>query len=367
MIEELIMNNLLNTSSALYPYPRWIVFQLLEKCNLRCKMCYEWGEQGSYFEKKDLEQLDIKAVKKVIEECHSVKPYFELFGGEPLLYPQVDEVLALIKHYGCDVDIPTNGTLLEKHADMLTEYEPKRIWVSIDGSEEVNDLQRGAGVYKKATSGLRKLYEKREEKGKKNPALGVTMVVTPLNYKTIEQFFLHELDLSILNWVSMEFQLYITESCYEKHSEVVKSEFGVEDALCARGLIRDVNDFIDIDIPELIRQVNNVRDYCQEKGINVIGYPKAMDYDNLSNFYTAKWDKMIDKRNRCSFPWLYVEISANGDVTPCHTFYDYTIGNIYKENILTMWNSDRLSKFRKFTKKNLLPVCTACSRYYSDL
>lgn len=33
-------------------YPRWIVMQLLEECNLRCKMCYEWGLEGPYKSKK---------------------------------------------------------------------------------------------------------------------------------------------------------------------------------------------------------------------------------------------------------------------------------------------------------------------------
>ncbi len=363
----MINNNLTKAKSSIYPYPRWVVFQLLERCNLHCKMCYEWGEEGSYLEKKFLEQLDVGIIKKVISDCREAKPYFELFGGEPLLYPQVDEVLSAIKYYECSVDIPTNGTLLEKYADMLVENESRRIWVSIDGPEEINDTQRGKGVYKKAVAGLRKLYETREERGKKFPMLGVTMVVTPLNYKYVEHFFIDELDTSILSWVSIEFQLYITESCCERYSQIFKSEFGVEDTSCARGLVRNINDFKDIDIPELIRQVNSVRSYCREKGINVIGYPKTMDIDNLKSFYSAGWDRMIDKRSSCSFPWLYVEICANGDVTPCHTFYDYTIGNIYRESILDIWNGERLNRFRKYTRKNLFPVCAACSRYYSDL
>ncbi len=360
-------NNLTKSKSFLYAYPRWVVFQLLERCNLHCKMCYEWGEEGSYFEKKSLEQLDVGIVKKVIEDCREAKPYFELFGGEPLLYPQVEEVLSAIRYYGCNVDIPTNGTLLERHADMLVENEPRRIWVSIDGPEEINDTQRGKGVYKKAVAGIKKLYETREERGKIFPMLGVTMVVTPFNYKYIERFFIEELDTSMLGWVSIEFQLYTTESCFERHTQIFKSEFGVEDTPCARGLIRNINDFNHIDITELIRQVNSVRSYLLEKGINVIGYPKTMDKENLKNFYSAGWDKMIDKRSSCSFPWLYTEICANGDVTPCHTFYDFTIGNIYKESILDIWNGERLSQFRKYTRKNLFPVCTACSRYYSDL
>lgn len=348
-----------------FPYPRWVVFQLLEKCNLR--LCYEWGSGGSYIEKKSLVHLDLNAIKKVIKDCYQAKPYFELFGGEPLLYPWVDEVLSVIKHYNCNVDIPTNGTLLEKHADMLVENEPRRIWVSIDGPEVVNDIQRGEGVYKKAVDGLKKLYETREARGKKYPALGVTMIVTPLNYQYIEQFFIHDFDTSILDWVSIEFQLYTTNSNCEKYLQILKSKFGIDEASCAKGLVRDIEDFSHINIGDLIRQVNAVRSFCKGKGINVIGYPKTMDEVNLRNFYSAAWDKMVDKRSRCSFPWLYLEIDANGDVTPCHTFYDYIVGNIYNQSILDIWNGKSLEEFRKYTKKNLLPICTACSRYYSDL
>ncbi|MCG8501953.1 MAG: SPASM domain-containing protein [Firmicutes bacterium] len=360
-------NHLTGIKSMKFSYPRWIVFQLLEKCNLRCKMCYEWGREGSYFSKKSLEQLDINVIKKVISDCYREKPYFELFGGEPLLYPQIDEVLSVIRHYGCNVDIPTNGTLIEKYAEMLVEHEPRRIWISIDGPEDINDIQRGKGVYKRAVAGIQKLHQVKKERGKELPMIGVTMVVTPLNYRYIEQFFIQDLDASMLDWISIEFQLYTTHTHCEAYERILCSQFGVKEATCARGLVRGCEDFDDINIKELIRQVHSVRAYCKEKHINVIGYPKTMDEENLKHFYSARWDKMLDKRARCSLSWLYVEIGANGDVTPCHTFYDYTVGNVYKESIADIWNGKKLETFRKYIRKNMLPICTACSRYYSDL
>ena len=39
--------------------PSWIVFQLLERCNLRCSMCYEWGDAGAYTERQALAELDV--------------------------------------------------------------------------------------------------------------------------------------------------------------------------------------------------------------------------------------------------------------------------------------------------------------------
>ena len=166
----------------MYEYPKWIVFQLLERCNLKCKMCYEWGENGSYFEKQNLNELDISVVKRVINECSMKNSYFELFGGEPLLYSHFEDVLYEVNKVNATIDIPTNGTLLNQHSDVLIKFPPKRIWVSIDGPEQYNDTQRGKGVFQKAINGIKNVHEKKLKKGSLYPEIGVTMVVTPDNY-----------------------------------------------------------------------------------------------------------------------------------------------------------------------------------------
>ena len=92
--------------------PRCVVLQLVEECNLRCSMCYEWGETGAYHDKRELAVLDLEVARRVIEECAPAKPYFELFGGEPLLYPGLFDVIGWIRDAGCELAFPTNGTLL---------------------------------------------------------------------------------------------------------------------------------------------------------------------------------------------------------------------------------------------------------------
>ena len=75
---------------------------------------------------------------------------------------------------------------------------------------------------------------------------------------------------------------------------------------------------------------------------------------------------MTDWQNRCLFPWIYAEIAASGNVTVCHTFYDLVVGNVNKESLLDIWKSDTLKKIRSHVRKELFPVCTACSRFYAD-
>lgn len=346
--------------------PRWIVFQLLEHCDLRCKMCYEWGGKGSYFEKKGLSRLDINVVKKVIEDCSQVKPYIGLFGGEPLLYPWIEEVLSVARHHGCNVDIPTNGTMLEKLAEMLVETKPRRLWISLDGPEKINDEQRGAGVFKRVTKGMDRLYEVRESRGSDLPKIGITYIVTPLTYKYLEEFFFECIDNTKIDHISIEFQTFTTEERHKQYENVLRTIFGVEGAPIARGIVQNPDSFKGIDFKELERQMNRVKKHCEENNIYFISYPKTILKENHRSYFEAKWDKMTDKRTNCAFPWIYTEINARGDVTSCHTLYDLTFGNVNEKSILKIWNSMEYDRFRQYLRKGLLPICTGCARYYSD-
>lgn len=347
-------------------HPKWIVIQLEERCNLRCKMCYEWGENGSYFGKEKLVSLDYPVIERAVKSLLPGKPFFGLFGGEPLLYPHIGELIKLIKDGGCKVDIPTNGTLLEKKAEMLVEAKPDRLWISLDGPPEINDSQRGQGVFEKVMRGIDRLHEVRAAKGSAFPKIGVTFIVTPITHRYIEEFFLSCLDLSKIEHLSIEFQTYATAEQYLKYAEVLKTKFGIDRAPVAAGVVQDPASFADMDFEYIVEQMLKVKAVCEQRGIYFIAYPKTIEHDNVRNFFTANWQNMTDKRTFCAFPWLYNEISARGDVSLCHTFYDLPVGNIYEEDILDIWKGERIKQVRNHLRRNLFPICTACARYYAD-
>ena len=210
--------------------PKWVFLQLLEHCNLRCRMCYEWGDNGPYRDKKILRRLDIDIVERVIHECKPAQPYYELYGGEPLLYPHIERVLQAIKSAGSKVQLATNGTLLAKHAELLVESSPERIWVSLDGPQEINDRQRGDGVFARAVDGIDRVHALREQRGVAYPLIGISVVVTPFNHRYLETFFFQALDLSKLDCVSLELQAYLTERNHHDYENVLQREFSVSTA-----------------------------------------------------------------------------------------------------------------------------------------
>lgn len=346
--------------------PKWVFLQLLEHCNLRCRMCYEWGDHGSYFEKKEMRRLDLEVVLKIIEECKPARPYYDLYGGEPLLYPHIEEVFRAIKVSGSKVQLPTNGTLLARNAERLVENGVDRIWVSLDGPPEVNDHQRGEGVFARAVEGIDELHALRKRQGAEYPLIGISAVVTPFNHRHLETFFFEALDIDKLDCISLELQAYLTEQNHQHYEAVLHKEFGVGRAPVARGFVNDPANFADMDYGLIARQVARLTEYCEKNGLYLNTYPKVLSEDNIRKYFNANWFAMSSVKSRCSFPWISTEVNARGDVTTCHAFYDLALGNVYQSSIVDIWRGERYTRYRNHLRKNLLPICQSCVLFYED-
>jgi radical SAM protein with 4Fe4S-binding SPASM domain len=240
---------------------------------------------------------------------------------------------------------------------------PTRVWVSLDGPREINDAQRGAGVYDRATRGIDAIDRLKRETGDPYPELGVTFVVTPDNHHTIEDFFL-ELDLSRLNAVSIEMQNYVTAEQHRHYARVAHEKFGVTSTPSAAGYVRDPALFANVDAEAVACQMRRVRDECRERGIRFFSMPHTLESETIAAYLSADWTAMADHHQRCAVPWMYAEISARGDVTTCHTFYDLTIGNIYDRSLIDIWRGERAAEVRSHLRRELFSICTACPRYY---
>jgi MoaA/NifB/PqqE/SkfB family radical SAM enzyme len=346
--------------------PSWVVFQLLEKCNLRCSMCYEWGDTGSYHEHTILAELDRDLVLRTVNECLPAKPYFEFFGGEPLLYDGIWDVIALIRGAGCKLAFPTNGTLVERYAERLVRVAPTQLCISVDGPRRLNDQQRGRGVFDRVMRGIGCLERAKRAAGSHYPELGMTYVVTPLNHRHVAEFFLETIDLSRLAFVSIELQSFATQAQLSDYADMAAREFGVTATPCASGYVRDPAIFVHMDVDSIVSQMTRVRAACIERGVRFYSQPRTLDAPSIAHYLSAEWNQMAERRQRCGFPWAYAEISARGEVTTCHSFYDISIGNIHERSLTEIWRSDKAARVRDHLRNNLYSICTACCRYYSS-
>ncbi|MHA1233684.1 MAG: radical SAM protein [Promethearchaeota archaeon] len=348
--------------------PQNITLHLTENCNLRCKMCYFWGETGKSsndLSGKKPAVMDFDIAKKIISELSSVRRFYSLFGGEPLTYPHLEELIVRIKNAGSIVDTPTNGTLLAKNASMLVRTEFDSVRVSLDGPQDVNDLQRGKGSYAKAIKGIETLYSEREKAGGKKPSISLIYTVTNDNYDSIEKLFLDDLDLNKIDWVTIQMQNFLTESMGNSYAKFLKSEFGIISDNYWKAMVRSPEDFANIDTEVLSRQVKNVIAKLDSTHKNYLFLPPSFSSVNIKAYLGAKWKEMTDRYKTCLSPFNAIDITASGDVAPCHIFYDLILGNLNEKTVFDIWNGDKFQKFRSyFSQSSLLPVCSGCCILY---
>lgn len=134
-----------------------VQWHITDNCNLRCKHCYM--EDYSRNEILSLENAKV-IIDKIIEYTRNLNLNleFSITGGEPLMHPNVFDIIKYIKFKNnmSKIYILTNGTLInEDISNQLKKLDIDRVQISIDGSDEVkHDRIRGKNSFKRAVDGI---------------------------------------------------------------------------------------------------------------------------------------------------------------------------------------------------------------------
>lgn len=116
-------------------------YHLTNACNYGCKYC---------FGKFPCASLPIVQAEIVVE---NIKRYFvenliergrmNLVGGEPLLYPEIGELISFINELGMDASIVSNGSLLSENLLEAWRGKVSCIGLSIDSVNEQTNVVIG--------------------------------------------------------------------------------------------------------------------------------------------------------------------------------------------------------------------------------
>ena len=75
--------------------------------------------------------------KVVVEKIRPFTNYIYLHVlGEPLLHPQLDEILRIAESNGLNINITTNGRLLQQKKEILLKHKIRQINISLHDAEE---------------------------------------------------------------------------------------------------------------------------------------------------------------------------------------------------------------------------------------
>lgn len=329
--------------------------KITNACNLRCKMCGQWGEQGWHLSMPSSvvgKVVPLETYKKMVDDVSDFRPWIYIWGGEPFLYRDLLPLLRYMKENRLITSVVTNGNFLDKHAEELVEIECDVLMLSIDGPRDTHDNIRGdKGAFDKTLDGLRAIQRERNRQHKQTPYIVVLATVSKDNAHNLDEVFGIAEEVGVDGLVAYYAWFQTKESC-DRHDAMMKQKLDGP-WVAPRGWIWSYDE---IDTGALVESVKRIK---SSRWSFPYLFAPELDYEEIPRYYKEHGN--LFGYGKCVTPWTTIEIGPNGDVATCRDYPDYIAGNIQDKGILEIWNNDRYKKFRHTLKDaGLFPICARC-------
>ena len=194
-------NELLQAVLNARPFqPLYVKMKVFYGCNLKCEMCNHWRETRE-------PPISSERFSEVLHELAELgTKKIHISGGEPMLRPQVPDLVEKASTLGIKVTMTTNGTLIDKaKAKRLVEGGLRGVNISIDSPiRKMHEKIRGVEGSFKATLKAVELFKRYKHKGKLT--IRINTVVSRTNYQTLETLpdLAHELGADGINLIPVD-------------------------------------------------------------------------------------------------------------------------------------------------------------------
>lgn len=310
--------------------PRIIAWEITRSCNLSCAHCRAAAEFGHY-----AGELTLPQIKATIDDIVTItNPIIILTGGEPLMRPDIWEIVDYAHEKGAMPVIGTNATLItDEIAAQMAEHRIPRISVSVDFPNAAeHDAFRGQpGCFDATIAGI---------KLAKAHGIGVqiNMTVTKLNADKMEE--MHSLAESLGVDAFHIFMLVPTG----RGEELLDKELPPEEyeRVLAWAYERQKTSplhFKPTDAPHYYRII---RQLAKAEGKKV-----------------TREEYGLDAMTRgCLGGITFCFISHVGDIQPCG-YFDMQLGNVKEQPFSRIWTESKV--FNELRDYSLLKgKCGAC-------
>jgi radical SAM protein with 4Fe4S-binding SPASM domain len=315
--------------------PLYIKMKVFYGCNLKCEMCNHWRETRE-------PPVPSDRFKEVLDELAELgTKKIHISGGEPMLRPQVLELIEQASALGIKVTMTTNGTLIDKtKAKRLVEGGLRGVNISIDSPiHKMHEKIRGVEGSFKATTKAVGLFKRYKHKGKLT--IRINTVVSRTNYQTLETLpdLAHELGADGINLIPVDDHCGEILSMRKKDIALFNAEIAPKIAERALELGLIVSDE---DAFPFGRTESEVR--LGRAGRYAFGY-----YD----------------KHPCYAPWTHSLIDFNGNVYVCCMTRERIppLGNIRDQSFKEIWEGVAYRQIRLRMHPPSLAACRRCDDF----
>jgi len=285
-------------------------------CQLHCPLCIT----GLRKQKKALKYMELELFKEIIEKIKDYALFVQLFRwGEPLLHPNITEMLEYCNYYNLMTEISTNFCLssIDEKLEAMVRYRLKNLTIAFDGvTQSQYERYRIGGKLATIFENLRKMSFYKYKYNSKHPKITLQFLRNKFTGDQIEV-----IKSKFKKWGADEYIVYNMSTIFKDRSKKI-----------ARNWFSDLDiknrKYMDVDIPLL--------------------------------------------RNICGSLYNFMIIEQDGSITPCcfctDPQDDFEKWDNNKE-LLELYNSEKYVEarkmFREYSSKNKNIVCHDCSVYLS--
>lgn len=389
--------------------PQWISFQTTFVCNLRCPHCQTHGTEKlrEVYNSKRMDMPTELLKKAGNETLPWVNAYCLSLSGEPLLTPDVLNIISQFSSFNAKLDLTTNGMLLT--ADMLEKILPflGRVCFSIDGATKgTYERNRLGARYEKFVTNVKLVTRVIEITGIKDIEVSLAYVVMGNNIRELPELIMlaHFLGVKIVygfflivhpeNNIANEdvtlhkalYNAYLEKAMKLAHKHGIAISFPppfkdvdqkavddktnrMQEAPC---IDKDIKKLIDVDRIE--NDANRITPKIKAWRLATEGLQENVvkeclrDADYLGELLYLYRDKLKQLAENpsatikyCDFLQRRIYVQYNGEVAPCCVLGRPALGNINNNTINEIWNGEQYNDFRlKFYSADPYECCRGC-------
>ena len=311
-------------------------WHITEKCDQRCKHCYIYSNDGHIA----LNETPLEMFPVVINACEDLckylnrKPYFSITGGDPILNKDFWSLIELLSAKGIPFSILGNPFhLTDRICRDLKRMGCQKYQLSLDGLRTTHDIIRKPGSFDETISKIPML----------NEAGLISTIMTTISISNIDEI------PSLIDVV-------------------------VENKARVFSFARYCPTTNDRSLLVSPKRYRDLLDKCWSK----FKYYKDQDTsfnlkDHLWTLYLYeegyfKIDPALDEDtiyDGCNCAINHLTILSDGTVLACRRM-NSPVGNIYKQSMISIFESQELDSYRKFesfvkcSKCELLRFCRGC-------
>ncbi|MGL1931819.1 MAG: viperin family antiviral radical SAM protein [Desulfotalea sp.] len=236
---------------------------ITNRCNMRCRFCFGSCKMSSCLSPQDQQGV----LLNVIRQCHLAGVSKVTFvGGEPLLYPELKQLIRFAHNLGITTCVVTNGALITE--DWLHDVSGALDWIgisvdslSVDTNRSIGRISSGApmseSVYRRLVGLVRK-YEIH---------LKINTTVCRWNYEENMSSFYHQTGAQRIKM----FQALTVDGVNDKES----NSFSVSKEQFAHYVERHLDQNVDV-----------IAEYSSDMvGSYLMVSPDGCFFDNVKNRY----------------------------------------------------------------------------------